>query len=291
MPYDPNAVLRGSGRYLGPGQSLGDPTAGYEWMQRPGSGQGQYGGLPIYEQVRAPVAAAATPATTTGTGNVGAPSLPDYSQIDDIINQINATNQQAQTSALNSRIPGAEQLQQDSSRNISGFLNPPEQYGEIDVPAASSAVASGTVGSPFAGVTGLNLTRTQRQADMIRGEQLLTGALARNPAAPITDPAQILQLLTQLQEAQRGREFQAGQTAEERRFQAEQAALQRSLQAQLGLLGSQRYAPSGGSYGPRLPTQYGRPGAPTSSTNIPADTTRPGSPLRSRSKRMRRRRE
>jgi hypothetical protein len=223
------------------------------------------------------------PAAPTASGSAGTPSLPDYSQIENIIQQINATNQQAQTSALNQRIPGGPALEQQSSQyiqNLFGDANDPNRrYGELDVPAASSAVASGTVGSPFAGMTGLQLTENER----IRRGQLaqgnLTAALGRNPAAPIADPQQMFQSLQQ------------------QMFQAEQNKLARDLQerivnAQMANAALRQRGGGGGGgggrFGPSLPTDYGRagvttpsasgfsaniPGSPSTTARLPTDLT------------------
>jgi hypothetical protein len=224
--------------------------------------------LPQYELTPIPgYQAAGAPSGGTATGNSGTPSLPDYSQIDDIIQQINATNQQAQQSALGARIPGGPALEAQSSQDIAGLLNPPTQFGEIDVPAAAAGVASGTVGSPFAGITGINLSETERLRRIGMGQQYLSAALARNPAAPIADPQALFQFLQQQAQA-------ATQAQTQREFEAAQNAAQRALQAYLGQLSAARQYGGGGggrpSTAPRLPTQYTRPGAPMSQTNIPA---------------------
>ena len=215
------------------------------------------------------------PAQVASVPGTGAPSLPDYGNIENIIQQINATNQQAQTSALNNRIPLASELQQQSSQNIAALLNPPKQFGELDVPTGAAAVASGTVGSPFAGLMGINLTENERLRRMGLGEQFLTGALARNPAAPLADPQALVHLLQQQQ-------YGAEQASQER------ALRERIANAQLANAALQaRNARSrgGGSYGPAIPTDYGRPGSAVVSApggvrpNIPPDIApQPGVP-------------
>lgn len=204
--------------------------------------------------------AAPTVAPVPGTN---APALPDYGNIEDIIGQINATNQQAQTAALNQRIPLAPELQQQSSQNIAALLNPPTQFGELDVPAASAGVASGTYGSPFAGMTGIRLTENERLRRMGLGEQFLTGALARNPIAPIADPQSLLHLLQQQQ-------YGAEQAAQERALRERIANAQ---MANAALLARNRgYSAGGGGGGgtaPRLPTDYTRPPAAGTRPNIP----------------------
>jgi hypothetical protein len=185
-------------------------------------------------------------------GGTSAPSLPDYSQIEDIIQSINATNQQAQTNALNQRIPGGPALEQQSSQyiqNLFGDANDPNRrYGELDVPAASAAVASGTVGSPFAGITGLQLTENERIRRGQLAEGNLSAALGRNPAAPIADTQQMYQSLQQ------------------QMYQAEQNRLARDLQERIANAQManaalrQRNADRSSRYGPSLPTDYDRTG-------------------------------
>lgn len=243
-------------------------SEGWTWQQVQPPPNTSFGLIPVWEAT--PPANSQMPSTfSTSAGpsvaGPSVPSLPDYSQIDDLIAQINATNQAAQHAANLGRIPGAAELEAQSSQNIAGLLNPPTQFAEIDVPSAAQAVASGTVGSPFAGVTGLNLTENERLRRQGLGQQYLSAAYARNPAAPIADPQALFQFLQQ-------QGFQSGESARARAFQAEQAALDRALQAQLGFLNQRRPGTSsGGRGGPYLPTDYGRaPGAPaTYRTNIP----------------------
>ena len=224
--------------------------------------------IPFDQRGRAGATATMPPPVVPGSN---APTLPDYGNIEDIIGQINATNQQAQTSALNNRIPMASELQQQSSQNIAALLNPPTQFGELDVPAASAGVASGTVGSPFAGMTGIRLTENERLRRMGLGEQFLSGALARNPIAPIADPQSLLHLLQQQQ-------FGAEQAAQERALRERIANAQ---MANAALLARNRGYSSGGGGGggtaPRLPTDYTRPmAAGGTRPNIPPYNPGPG---------------
>lgn len=215
----------------------------------------------------------AAPTVAPGAGT-NAPSLPDYGNIEQIIQQINATNQEAQTAALNSRIPMAPELQQQSSQNIAALLNPPTVFGELDVPAAAAGIASGTYGSPFAGMTGIRLTENERIRRMGLGEQMLTGALARNPAAPIADPQSLVHLLQQQQ-------YGAEQAAQERALRERIANAQMAnaaLQRMRG--GGYSSGGGGGGSGPRLPTDYNRPnsGGGTRPTIPPSTPPRPGVP-------------
>lgn len=189
-----------------------------------------------------------TPATSIGeVGNTAAPALPQFSEISDLINQINASNAAAHQQSLANRIPGGTRLEQLSSDAISDLLNPPRQFAEIDVPSAARALGQGVSGSPFAGIQGIQMSQNERIRRQGIGQQFLTSALARNPAAPIADAQALAQFLGQQQ-------FGANQAALNRDFQARQAALNRQLQAQLGLLShNQPHYRSGSDYGPRLP--------------------------------------
>jgi len=236
-----------------------------------GAGFGPNGAIPFDQRGLTPAGAApnapAAPQNTT-------PVLPDYSQIQNIIQQINATNQQAQSASNAARIPNAPALERQSSQNIMALLNPPSQYGELDVPAASRAVASGTVGSPFAGVTGLNLTRTQQMADRAEGAQQLNMAYARNPGAPIANPEALVQMLSQQM-------YGAGQNQLNRDLQERIANAEMANRALQNRRNIAAYNNRSGSYGPSLPTDYGRPGMGAGTvggnqTHIPEDPNRFG---------------
>src|SRR5207247_1502484 len=101
------------------------------------------------------------------------------------------------------------------------------------------------------------------------GQQYLSMADARNPAAPIADPQALIQQLQQQQ-------FAGAQTRSAQEFEAQQTALNRAMQTYLGQLNAAgRYGASAG-YGPRLPTDYGTPGAARPAPihpNIPPDAT------------------
>jgi len=181
----------------------------------------------------------------------GGPALPDFSEISNLIGQINATNQAAQQSANAGRIPNAPQLEGYRSSAIADLLNPQEQIGEIDTGAAAAALGSGTSGSPFAGHMGILLNENERIRRQGLGSNMLNQAYAGNPSAPIADTQQLLQFIQQ------------------QRFQAQQNALNRGLEAQLAFMRNNR------SYGPHLPTGYGNYGRGSGSggpfgANIPS---------------------
>lgn len=232
-----------------------------------------YGTLGTALESRPPIGA-----PMTATGNVGAstpaspagptvPDFPDYSHVQDLINQINATNQAAQQASNVARIPGAADLEAQSSQDIAALLNPPTTFGEIDVPSAARAVQSGTVGSPFAGVTGLNLSENERIRRQQIGQQMLSAAYARNPGAPIADPQALVTLLQQ-------QGFAGGQSALQRALQLQLAQIQQQTALAVAALShSGSYGTGGGRYAPHLPTDYARPTVttpPTFRSNIPA---------------------
>lgn len=225
------------------------------------------------ERGDAPTGAAAP----TETGNAGIPQLPDYSQIGNIINQINAQGQQAQINANNARIPFQPQLENQSSQfiaNLYGDANraPGEMFANISTNAAERAVAGGYAGSAFAGVSGLRMNEEERLRRGMMAGQAHSGAIARNPGYNPADPmALVLQRSQQAYGAQQG---QLSRDLQERIVNAQMAnaALRERRSGSSG----------GGGYGPQLPTQYGRPtgsGAvesPGSRTNIPEDPNRFG---------------
>lgn len=206
-------------------------------------------------------------AGAAGSSPAGVPALPDYSEIGDLIAEINAGNQAAQHSANLGRIPGAGALEAASSAGIMDLFDPNPEFAEIDVGGAARGVASGTVGSPFAGVTSLNLNENERLRRFGLGQQFLSGAYGRNPAAPIADAMGLVSLL-------QNQRFQAGETAADRALRRELARReQETALAIAAMRGSGRYGTDGGGYyGPRLPTSYGRPAA------APAATFRAGIP-------------
>lgn len=120
--------------------------------------------------------------------------------ISSLINQINRT---AAKSAQDVRIPQGPALEKKSSANIAAQLTgevPADVMNLLAQEGAERGVAMGSPGSPNASAAylrALGLTSLQQQQV---GEQNLTAALARNPAAPIYDPSQLV--LTPYQAAQ-----------------------------------------------------------------------------------------
>lgn len=122
----------------------------------------------------------------------------NITQLSDLINSINRS---AQTTALQARIPGEKGLEKTSSTNIASELGgnvPQDVVTQLAQRAAERGTATG-IGSTSPntnaallralGLTSLDMTKL--------GQQELTAAEGRNPAAPIYDPAS--QLLTPAQ--------------------------------------------------------------------------------------------
>lgn len=110
--------------------------------------------------------------------NIGMGSIP-------YLNELNIGQQQAANQA---RIPGAAGLEAQSSADIAALLNPPAMFPEVDRRAAEVSAGRGIAGSSGAGATGVRMTDEERLRRMALGEQFLSAATARNPAAPIVDP-------------------------------------------------------------------------------------------------------
>lgn len=207
----------------------------------------------------------------------------------DLINQI---NQDAQRSANAGRIPMAGALEAQSSKNIQSALQgilPEDVQYQIAQKAAERGVGRG---SPMGASTtadlmrALGLTSLQLQGT---GQDWLTGAYGRNPAAPIFDPTKLLitpgmatefglrqgefdlnklqlDLQTQLQrdqqQLQRDLANASNQLERDRLiWQFQQNELQRRNALEIARINAERYAQQGG----RGPTIYygGGGGQPT----------------------------
>lgn len=132
-----------------------------------------------------------------------AQNLANMGDISKLANAINQLNIQAQQAANAARIPGAAGLEQKSSSNIESALAgelPADVIYQIAQNAAQRGVATGAPGgantsAAYLRALGLNSLDLQKQ-----GQDMLTQAYARNPAAPIFDIAS--QLMTPAQAAQ-----------------------------------------------------------------------------------------
>lgn len=135
-----------------------------------------------------------------------------------LTNYINGLNRSGQAAANAARIPNAAGLETQSSANIGSELRgqlPADVLRLLQQQGAERGVATGTVGSPnnnaaylqALGLTSLGLEQT--------GQQNLSSAVARNPAAPIFDP--VSQLMTP---------YQSSELALQRQSEADRMALE-----------------------------------------------------------------
>lgn len=87
------------------------------------------------------------------------------------------------------RIPDAKALETSSSARIAELLNPPSMFTDTNRMAAEAGAGMGVPGSAatWSGVT--RMTDEERLKRIALGETLLTGALGRNPTAPLPDPS------------------------------------------------------------------------------------------------------
>lgn len=243
MPFDTETQMQAFREAMTPG-AMGGIYTGY----RPGGGGAEVS--PEYSQQ--PI--------ETGVGTATRFNLSGDTGISDVTNLINSLTRRAQSQALSARIPGAAVMEEQSSRNIGTELRgelPADVLRQIQQQAAEGGVGRGTSGAPAneaaylraLGLTSLDLTG--------RGQQELSAAYARNPAAPIFDPASLL--ITPYQGAQLG--LQAGQLALGQTEAAQRAAYEQAQLARSGGGGGGRGG--GGYYGggeaapPAAPAYYG----------------------------------
>jgi hypothetical protein len=114
-----------------------------------------------------------------------------------LLNQINLG---AQRQANLARIPGEASLEALSSADIAGLLNPPAMFPDVTRQAAEVTAGRGIGGSAAAYGTGLRMTDEERLRRMQLGQQMLSQATARNPAAPLVDPTRFV--ITPYQQAE-----------------------------------------------------------------------------------------
>lgn len=171
----------------------------------------------------------------------------------DLTSYINQLNREAQTQANQARIPGAAGLEQQSSNIIGQELKgqlPSDVLAQIQQQQAERGVASGVAGSPNTNAAYLRAIGLTSIGQQQQGEQNLSSAYARNPAAPLFDPT--TQLMTP---------YQAGSLTLAQQQEADRVALE---QQRLALEGASIGSRGGGGGG------YG--------TAIPAPTTGGGGP-------------
>lgn len=135
---------------------------------------------------------------------------------------INNLNLNAQAAANKNRIPGDAALESQSSANIGNELHgilPPDVLRLIQQQGAERGVATGSPGSPNSNAAYLQALGLTSLGLQEQGQHDLSGAVARNPAAPIFDPTS--QLMTPYQSS----ELALQQQAERDRVQLEQQRL------------------------------------------------------------------
>lgn len=126
---------------------------------------------------------------------------------------VNRINQQAQQQANVGRIPGAAGLEAQSSENIGAALRgelPTDVLNLIGQQAAERGIATGAPGGPNANAALLRALGLTSLGQQQVGQQNLSAAYARNPAAPLFNPA--TQLLSPYQTATLLRTGGAGTT-------------------------------------------------------------------------------
>lgn len=101
---------------------------------------------------------------------------------------LNAMNLAAWQAALGARIPNARGLEESSSARIAELLNPPAFFPDVDRRSAEAGAMRGVAGSPSAAAVTVKMTDDERLKRLGLGQQFLSGALGRNPPAPIVDP-------------------------------------------------------------------------------------------------------
>lgn len=210
---------------------------------------------------------------SVGAPNIpGLPGLPAAATTGDALNtaeQINAYNLTAQQRANSSRIPGAAGLEAQSSKMIGQELAgevPSDVLNQLGTRAAERGVSIGSPGSSNATAAylrALGLTSIDQQQ---RGQQNLTGAYARNPAAPLFDVGS--QLITPYQSQQialqaRGQELSRAQAQAQLEMEAAQMSARNRAQASaLNGGGGGGYgggSGGGGGGGPRSPIDQSNP--------------------------------
>lgn len=146
-----------------------------------------------------PGTGAGTGGATSGTGLFGG-GPGGLTQLSDLINSINRL---AQQQANAGRIPNAAGLEGTSSGVIGQELAgevPADVQALLGQRAAERGVSTGNVGGPGTNAAYLRALGLTSLGQIQQGEQNLTSALGRNPAAPLFNPA--TQLLTPYQTAQ-----------------------------------------------------------------------------------------
>lgn len=147
-------------------------------------------------------AGSANPAALPGFGNLP-PSLGGGATPDQIIQLVNEINQGAQQTANAGRIPGGADLENLSSANISSALEgqlDPSVLQQLGQRSAERGIITGSPGGPSTNAEYLRSLGLTTMDLMNTGQNWLTQATARNPAAPIYDAGNLV--ITPQQQAQ-----------------------------------------------------------------------------------------
>lgn len=155
------------------------------------------------------------PNVTSGASGVAPAGGMDLTALTHFINNL---NQQAQTAANRNRIPQNAALETQSSANIGNELHgvvAPDVLRLLQQQAAERGVATGTAGSPNSNAAYLQALGLTSMGLQEQGQHDLSGALARNPAAPIFDPT------TQIMNP-----YQSASLAQQDRFERDRMALE-----------------------------------------------------------------
>lgn len=195
------------------------------------------------------------PRINYGASGVAPAGGMNLSALTTYINQLNRTAQQQANVA---RIPGAQGLEETSSANIASELAgnvDPSTIRLLRQQAAERGVNVG-VDSPNADAAYLQALGLTSREQMARGQQDLTAAYARNPAAPLFDPSS--QLLTPYQSGQLS--IQEGQLELARQAEANRAANEAAAIALRGGGGGRAPIYTGGGGIPDYGTSTGTSG-------------------------------
>lgn len=165
-----------------------NPTGPYQWNPTGSFGYG--------------TSARGNATTALGAaGQAGAFNLSQSKNLGALSDLINSINVKAQQTALQARIPGEAGLEQQSSTNIGQQLAgqvPQDVMNLLQQQGAERGAATGQGGgSPNANAAYLRALGLTSIGQQQAGQQNLTAAEGRNPAAPIFDPSS--QLLTPAQ--------------------------------------------------------------------------------------------
>lgn len=127
--------------------------------------------------------------TTTAQNNLG--SVPQIAQLTNLINSINQT---AQQTANAGRIPGGAGLERTSSANIGRALTgqlDPSVIAQIGQRAAERGVMTGSPTGPGSSAAYLRALGLNALDLMNTGQNWLSAATSRNPAAPLFNPSEM----------------------------------------------------------------------------------------------------